>query len=137
MTGLGGGRSTGVTAAAPPRHQASERDLAVVVGEAVAGGDVAAAIRAHAGSELVGLHLDVYRGSPLGPDEKSLAYRLTFRAPDRSLEEARSTPRSRRSRPGFIPKSTDGSGPESCLRPRIRRCYPVPRCPQRTATVIP
>jgi phenylalanyl-tRNA synthetase beta chain len=31
---------------------------------------------------------DVYRGKPLASDEKSLAYRLTFRAPDRTLEEA-------------------------------------------------
>jgi phenylalanyl-tRNA synthetase beta chain len=31
---------------------------------------------------------DVYRGNPLAADEKSLAYRLTFRAPDRTLAEA-------------------------------------------------
>ena len=38
---------------------------------------------------LVELRLfDVYRGAPLGQDEKSLAYRLTFRGPDRTLEEA-------------------------------------------------
>ena len=31
---------------------------------------------------------DVYRGSPLASNEKSLAFRLTFQAPDRALDEA-------------------------------------------------
>jgi phenylalanyl-tRNA synthetase beta chain len=89
LTGLGGGRREDVTAAPPPRHPASERDLAVVVNEDVAAGDVAAAIRDNGGSALRELRLfDVYRGSPLATDEKSLAYRLTFRAADRTLEEA-------------------------------------------------
>jgi phenylalanyl-tRNA synthetase beta chain len=89
LAGLGGGRRAPVTAAAPPRHPASERDLAVVVSDGVAAGDVAATIRAYGGETLATIHLfDVYRGSPLDADEKSLAYRLTFRAPDRTLEEA-------------------------------------------------
>jgi len=89
LTGLGGGQRSAVTAEAPPRHQASDRDLAVVVAEEVAAGDAAAAIRAGAGSTLANLQLfDVYRGSPLAPTEKSLAFRLTFQAPDRTLEEA-------------------------------------------------
>jgi phenylalanyl-tRNA synthetase beta chain len=89
LAGLSGGRLRAVTGAAPPRHPASDRDLAVVVAESVPAGDVAAAIRSHAGDTLTALHLfDVYRGAPLGQDEKSLAYRLTFRAPDRTLEEA-------------------------------------------------
>ncbi|MFL5776078.1 MAG: phenylalanine--tRNA ligase subunit beta [Chloroflexota bacterium] len=89
ISGLGGGFRRAVSAVPPPRHPASERDLAVVVPEAAAAGDVAASIRRHAGAILVGLRLfDVYRGSPLGADEKSLAHRLTFRAPDRTLEEA-------------------------------------------------
>ena len=78
-----------MTAEPPPRHQASDRDLAVVVAEDVAAGDAAAAIRANAGPTLASLQLfDVYRGSPLAPNEKSLAFRLTFQAPDRTLEEA-------------------------------------------------
>ena len=41
--------------------------------------DVAAAIRRHGGSSLADVRLfDIYRGSPLAADEKSLAYRLTF-----------------------------------------------------------
>ena len=31
---------------------------------------------------------DIYRGPPLATDEKSLAYRLTFRADERTLTEA-------------------------------------------------
>jgi len=78
-----------VTAAPPPRYPASERDLAVVVKEEVAAGDVAATIRRSAGPNLTDLRLfDVYRGAPLAAGEKSLAYRLTFRAKDRTLEEA-------------------------------------------------
>jgi phenylalanyl-tRNA synthetase beta chain len=89
LVGLGGGVRADVTAAPPPRHPASDRDLAVVVDEAVAAGDAAAAILAHGGPMLVDLRLfDVYRGSPLAATEKSLAFRLTFRAPDRTLEEA-------------------------------------------------
>jgi phenylalanyl-tRNA synthetase beta chain len=89
LTGLGGGNLEDVTAAPPPRYPASERDLAVVVKEEVAAGDVAAAIRRAAGANLTDLRLfDVYRGNPLAAGEKSLAYRLTFRARDRTLEEA-------------------------------------------------
>ena len=89
LTGLGGGLLDDVIAAPPPRYPASERDLAVVVKEAVAAGDVAAAIRAAAGPTLTELRLfDVYRGSPLAADEKSLAYRLTFQSRERTLGEA-------------------------------------------------
>ena len=38
---------------------------------------------------------DVYRGNPLAADEKSLAYRLTFRAPDRTLAALRAHIRGR------------------------------------------
>ena len=31
---------------------------------------------------------DIYRGRPLGDDEKSLAFRLAFQAADRTLTEA-------------------------------------------------
>jgi phenylalanyl-tRNA synthetase beta chain len=89
LAGLGGGLRPSVTAVPPPRHPASERDLAVVVAEAVPAGDAAAAISTSAGPILADLRLfDVYRGSPLAAKEKSLAFRLTFRAPDRTLEEA-------------------------------------------------
>ena len=45
-------------------------------------------IRAHAGALLRDVDLfDIYRGIPLAPDEKSLAFRLRLGAPDRTLTE--------------------------------------------------
>ena len=61
-------------------------DLALVVDEAVPAADVAEALRGGAGEQLEALTLfDVYRGDQVGDGRKSLAYRLTFRAPDRTL----------------------------------------------------
>jgi len=78
-----------VVAAAPSRHPAAERDLAIVVSEDRPAGEVQATIRESGGALLRSTSLfDVYRGAPLGPQEKSLAFRLTFQAPDRTLAEA-------------------------------------------------
>ncbi len=89
IAGLGGGSTRDVAAVAPPRHPAVERDLAVVVAGATAAGAVAGSIRRHGGPGLVGADLfDVYRGAPLAADEKSLAFRLTFQAAERTLAEA-------------------------------------------------
>ncbi len=72
-----------------PRFPAAVRDLAVVVPEATPQAEVAKTIREAAGGYLEGLELfDVYRGKPLAEGEKSLAYRLVFRAPDRTLTDA-------------------------------------------------
>ncbi|MGC8633564.1 MAG: phenylalanine--tRNA ligase subunit beta [Candidatus Limnocylindrales bacterium] len=71
-----------------PRVPAVERDLAVVVGRGVSAGSVDAVIREAAGPLLRALRLfDVYRGVPLGPEERSLAYRLTLQAADRTLTD--------------------------------------------------
>ncbi len=89
IDGLAGGRLADVRASAPSRHQASERDLAIVVAEAVPAASVAAAIRGAAGPDLRSVALfDIYRGAPLADDEKSLAFRLVFQAEDRSLTDA-------------------------------------------------
>jgi phenylalanyl-tRNA synthetase beta chain len=67
---------------APLSHQ----DIALVVDEAVTAAAVEAALRAGAGPELESLRLfDVYRGDQIGEGKKSLAYRLTVRAADRTL----------------------------------------------------
>jgi len=88
VAGLAGGAPRVARAVAPPRYPAVERDLAIVVSEAVAASTVVAAIRAGAGTLLAGLRLfDIYRGAPLASDQQSLAYRLTFQAPDRTLTE--------------------------------------------------
>jgi phenylalanyl-tRNA synthetase beta chain len=65
------------------------RDIAVVVPHVRPAADVAAAVERHGGSLLRDVALfDVYRGRPLDDDEKSLAYRVTFQARDRTLIEA-------------------------------------------------
>jgi phenylalanyl-tRNA synthetase beta chain len=89
IAGLAGGRPADVRAGAPSRHPAGERDIAVVVPETVPAAAVAEVIRSVAGALLVSLGLfDIYRGTPLGADEKSLAWRLVFQADDRTLTEA-------------------------------------------------
>jgi phenylalanyl-tRNA synthetase beta chain len=89
ILGLAGGRPRDVRAAPPSRHPAAERDLAVVVAEATEAAVVAGTIRDTAGPVLGSVRLfDIYRGAPLGSDEKSLAWRLVFQAEDRTLTEA-------------------------------------------------
>jgi phenylalanyl-tRNA synthetase beta chain len=65
-----------------------ERDLAIIVPEDRAAADVATVVRGAGGELLRDVKLfDVYRGTPLGEGEKSLAHRLTFAA-DRTLTES-------------------------------------------------
>jgi len=72
-----------------PKFPAATRDLAVVVPKDTPHAEVARTIRAAAGGYLEDLALfDVYQGPPLDEGEKSLAYRLVFRAPDRTLKDA-------------------------------------------------
>jgi len=75
--------------AAPPRFPAALRDLAVVVDDATAYGDVEREIRAAAGRDLESIALlDVYRGQQIGAGKKSFAVRLTFRSASGTLGEA-------------------------------------------------
>lgn len=61
-------------------------DLAVVVDEATPSDAVEATIRRAGGALLIDVVLfDVYRGPQIGEGKKSLAYSLTFQAPDRTL----------------------------------------------------
>jgi phenylalanyl-tRNA synthetase beta chain len=89
IAGLAGGRRPVVKATPPPRHPSAERDLAIIVREDRDAGAVMASISAHGGPDLAAMTLfDVYRGAPLEPTDKSLAVRLSFRSPDRTLTEA-------------------------------------------------
>jgi phenylalanyl-tRNA synthetase beta chain len=88
VAGLSGGQPTVPRTTTPSRQPAVERDLAVIVSEPVPAAEVEASIRRHAGPLLRSVVLfDLYRGRPLAADEKSLAYRLAFRADDRTLVE--------------------------------------------------
>jgi phenylalanyl-tRNA synthetase beta chain len=60
----------------------------VVVNEDVSAVEVERAVRAGAGDLLAGVRLfDLYRGEQVGEGRKSLALRLEFRAPDRTLTD--------------------------------------------------
>jgi phenylalanyl-tRNA synthetase beta chain len=67
-------------------YPVATQDVALVVEELVPAADVAGALRAGAGELLEEIRLfDVYTGAQAGEGRKSLAYRLRFRAPDRTL----------------------------------------------------
>ncbi len=69
-----------------------EQDFAIVVDSTIAAAEVEAALKRGAGPLLSGLVLfDVFAGEQLGQGKKSLAYRLTFTAPDRALTDAELT----------------------------------------------
>jgi phenylalanyl-tRNA synthetase beta chain len=88
IAGLSGGQPSVPRGATPSRHPAVERDLAVVVEADVPAATVQAAIARHGGTLLISTSLfDIYRGRPLTETQKSLAYRIVFQAPDRTLTE--------------------------------------------------
>lgn len=63
-------------------------DMAFVVHEDVAAGDLESAIRHACGNALESIRLfDVYRGEQIPPESKSLAYALGFAAEDHTLRE--------------------------------------------------
>ena len=71
------------------KYPPSEVDLAFVVPDGVAAAQVERALRASAGKLLARLELfDVYRGAGVPEGSRSLAYRLRFQAPDRTLTDA-------------------------------------------------
>ena len=89
IAGLSGGQPSSPRTVTPSRHPVVDRDLAVIVSEATTAAQVEASIRRHGGSLLRTVALfDIYRGRPLGSQEKSLAFRLAFQAEDRTLTEA-------------------------------------------------
>jgi phenylalanyl-tRNA synthetase beta chain len=72
-----------------PAWPAVEQDVALVLPEALAAADVEAALKAGAGPLLESLWpFDEYRGAPLQPGTRSVAWRLVFRAGDRTLRDA-------------------------------------------------
>lgn len=69
-----------------PRYPAVEQDLAIIVDEAIPAARIQEIIRS---SPLVRevRPFDVYRGTPVPPGKKSVAFSLSFQAPDRTLTE--------------------------------------------------
>jgi phenylalanyl-tRNA synthetase beta chain len=69
-----------------PRYPAIAQDIALVVDEEMPAGKVCQLIMEAGGPLLTEARLfDLYRGAPIPPGKKSLAYSLTYRAPDRTL----------------------------------------------------
>jgi phenylalanyl-tRNA synthetase beta chain len=65
------------------------QDIAVVVPDDTPAAAVVAAVRDGGGALLAAVEIfDVYRGEQVGEGEKSLALRLEFRSPDRTLTDA-------------------------------------------------
>jgi len=63
-------------------------DLALIVADDLPAATLAAAIRTHAGDLLEDLELfDEFRGQGVEKGQRSLAWRLTFRHPERTLRE--------------------------------------------------
>jgi len=71
-----------------PKFPSVQRDLALLVPEDVSAEGVEAEIRRSAGPRLVGVALfDRYAGKGIPAGRKSMAFRLTLRAADRTLQE--------------------------------------------------
>jgi phenylalanyl-tRNA synthetase beta chain len=67
---------------------AVERDVALVLKDGVRAGDVERTLRDAAGALLEQLRaFDEYRGKPLADGERSVAWRMVFRAADRTLRD--------------------------------------------------
>jgi phenylalanyl-tRNA synthetase beta chain len=78
----------------PPLYQTRDvptfppvlEDLAFIMDETLPAENVEALIRQTGGKLLVGIQLfDIFRGEQIGSGKKSLAYKLTYQAPDRTL----------------------------------------------------
>ena len=67
-------------------------DIAVVVDEDLSAEKIEAVIRSAGGKLLTDVRLfDIYRGDKLGEGKKSMAYSLTYMAPDRTLTDQEAT----------------------------------------------
>jgi phenylalanyl-tRNA synthetase beta chain len=72
----------------PSRYPGSTIDLAFVLDESVPAGAAQRTLASAAGDLLEDVRLfDVFRSDALGPNKKSLAFGLRFRAPDRTLTD--------------------------------------------------
>jgi phenylalanyl-tRNA synthetase beta chain len=71
-----------------PRYPAAERDIALIVKDNIEAGKIEKSIWRNGGKFLESVELfDVYKGKPLKPEEKSIAYSMLFRAENRTLKD--------------------------------------------------
>ena len=86
LLGIAPKRSTSVVPVS--RYPSADIDLAFVVPSDVPAGSVERTLRASGGPLLENLWLfDVFKGGGMSQDERSLAYRLRFCAPDKTLTD--------------------------------------------------
>ena len=89
------------------RHPPSDVDLAFAVPDDVTAARVESALRSAADALLAELHLfDAYRGAGVADGSRSLAYRLRFQSPDRTLTDAEVA----RMRQACVDKVTSSTG---------------------------
>jgi phenylalanyl-tRNA synthetase beta chain len=85
IAALGTPRASGL-----PRFPSAMRDIAVVVDESLQAGEVAVALREAAGDLAQAVTLfDLYRGEPVPPGQKSLAFHVVYRDPEGTLTDKR------------------------------------------------
>ena len=71
-----------------PKYPAIIRDIALVVNESEAVGNIEEVIKRTAGDLLKNVKLfDIYRGIPIPPGKKSVAFSLTYRSDERTLKD--------------------------------------------------
>lgn len=71
-----------------PKYPAVNRDLSMMCSKSILAGEIENCIRENAGEYLENLELfDVYEGTQIAVGYKSLAYSLSFRAKDKTMEE--------------------------------------------------
>ena len=76
-----------------PRYPAVERDLAFILDETTAAGDLLHLIRRNSGALLRKVEIiDLYRGKQIETGKKSLALRLHFQSPERTLTDSEINP---------------------------------------------
>ena len=72
-----------------PKFRAVERDLAFVCDESLTSGELKKAIVKYGGKMLESVEVfDIYRDAKIGENKKSMAYSLTLRSPEKTLEDA-------------------------------------------------
>ncbi len=72
-----------------PEFPSMYEDIAVIVDESVAASRVETLIKQTGGKSVSNIRLfDVYRGDQIGAGKKSLAYSLTYQAPDKTMTDA-------------------------------------------------
>lgn len=72
-----------------PEYPPVLEDIALIVDESLPAAELERLIRQTGGPSLSRVQLfDIYRGDQVGAGKKSLAYRLTYQAPDRTLTDA-------------------------------------------------